>query len=300
MVNKMTHKRFRDGFITAIGTPLDNNGNLIKESFKKHIDDQIKANISGILCMGSMGKQATIKNDVFAEVAETAVDCINSAVPIIVGCMDNSIERVKDRIELIKKIKLDGIALTTPFYHGASQKDLLRFFTQIADYSPFPIYLYDLPQVTKIKIEIDTVVELSKHPNIFGIKCSHDPAYVRKLYDHFKENQDFDIISAQVDLMDVFYRYGLKLQLDGIFCLFPEWMKELKNSIDKSNWRKAAYIQQRITSFRDKLLKLDVSPAFSYGMNLLGYKGNFAPDYCKLEKENKDKVCKLMKEYGLT
>ncbi len=275
-------------------------GNLVKESFKKHINDQIKANISGILCMGTMGKQATIKNNVFVEVAETAVNCINSAVPVIVGCMDNSIERVKDRIELIKKFKLDGIALTTPFYHGSSQKDLLRFFGEIADYSPFPIYLYDLPQVTKIKTEIDTVIESSKHTNIAGIKCSHDPAYVRKLHDHFKENHDFDVISAQVDLMDVFYRYGIKLQLDGIFCLFPEWMKELKASLDKEDWGKAKLVQQRITSFRDKLIKLDVFPAFSYGMNLLGYEGNFAPDYCELGKEGKDKVCELMKEYGLT
>ena len=292
-------KRFSDGFITAVGTPLDEKGNLVKESFGKHIDDQIKANISGILCMGTMGKQATIKNNVFAEVAETAVDCINSDVPVIVGCMDNNIERVKDKIDSIQKLKLDGIALTTPFYHGASQKDLLRFFTQIADDSPFPIYLYDLPQVTKIKTEIDTVIELSKNANIAGIKCSHDPAYVRKLHDHFKENNDFDVISAQVDLMDIFYRYGLKLQLDGIFCLFPEWMKELKASVDKEDWEKAAYIQQRITSFRDKLLELDVFPAFSYGMNLLGYKGNFAPDYCELEEKGEDKVNKLMKEYGL-
>jgi len=293
------NRRFSEGFITAIGTPLDKNENLVKESFKKHIDDQIKANISGILCMGSMGKQATIKNNVFAEVAETAVDCINSVLPVIVGCMDNGIGRVKDRIDSIKKLKIDGIALTTPFYHGASQKDLLIFFTEIANYSPFPLYLYDLPQVTKIKIEIDTVVELSKHPNIAGIKCSHDPAYVRKLHDYFKKNQDFDIISAQVDLMDVFYRYGLKLQLDGIFCLFPEWMKELKASLDKEDWRKAELVQKRITSFRDKILELDVFPAFSYGMNLLGYEGNFASDYCKLEKESKNKVYRLMKEYKL-
>ena len=148
------HKRFKDGFITAVGTPLDEEGNLIKESFRKHIDDQIKANISGILCMGSMGKQATIKNSTFVETAKIAVDCINSAIPVIVGCMDNSIERVKDRIDHIKKLNIDGIALTTPFYYGASQKGLLRFFTQIADYSPFPIYLYDLPQVTKIQTEI--------------------------------------------------------------------------------------------------------------------------------------------------
>ena len=293
------HKRFKDGFITAVGTPLDEEGNLIKESFRKHIDDQIKANISGILCMGSMGKQATIKNNVFIEVAETAVDCISSAVPVIVGCMDNSIERVKDRIDSIKKLKIDGIALTTPFYDGASQKDLLRFFTRIADYSSFPIYLYDLPQITKIKMEIDTVIELSKHSNIVGIKCSHDPTYVRKLYDYFKENQKFDVISAQVDLVDMFYRYGLKLQLDGIFCLFPEWMKELKASLDKEDWGKAKLVQQRITSFRDKLLELDVFPAFSYGMNLLGYKGNFAPDYCELGEESKDKVYRLIKEYGL-
>ena len=68
---------------------------------------------------------------------------------------------------------------------------------------------------------------------------------------------------------------------------------------DKNEWEKAAAIQQRITAFRDEMLKLDVLPAFSYGMNLLGYDGNFAPDYCKLEKGKKEMVYKLMKEYKL-
>jgi len=293
------YKRFSEGFITAIGTPLDRDGNLVKNSFKKHIEDQIKANVSGILCMGSMGQQASIKNNIFVDVAEASVSYIAFRVPIIVGCMDNSIERVKDRIDLIKKFKIDGIAVTTPFYYGLNQEDLLRFFTRIADYSLCPVYLYDLPQVTKTKIEIKTVLTLSKHSNIAGIKCSHDPVFVRKLHDLFKEDQNFDIIAAQPDLIDVFYKYGLKLHLDGIYCLFPGWMKELKSCIDKSNWDKVTIIQQRITSFRDKLLPLDTFPAFSHGMNLLGYEGNFAPDYCKLEQENKDKIYKLMREYKL-
>jgi hypothetical protein len=53
----------------------------------------------------------------------------------------------------------------------------------------------------------------------------------------------------------VFYRYGIKRHLDGFFCLFPDWIKELKDCIDNNDWKKAASVQHRITSFGDKLMK---------------------------------------------
>ena len=61
------------GFVPALGTPLDENGRLCKESYAAQINRMLDAGAVGLLCMGSMGQQAFISNDICVEVAETAV-----------------------------------------------------------------------------------------------------------------------------------------------------------------------------------------------------------------------------------
>ncbi|KXB05336.1 hypothetical protein AKJ51_05135 [candidate division MSBL1 archaeon SCGC-AAA382A20] len=146
-------------------------------------------------------------------------------------------------------------------------------------------------------MESGTVKKIAEHENVWGIKCSHDPAYVRELHDFFEGDDNFHVISAQVDLMDVFYRYGIKRHLDGIFCLFPEWIGELKECIDRDDWRSAASIQKRITPCRNKYIELGDSSAFTYCMNRLGYEGDFTPDYSDLDPKTEKSAEKLLTKY---
>ena len=55
----------------------------------------------------------------------------------------------------LKDLDIDAVVATTPYYFVSAQSDLIGYFTRIADRSPVPLYLYDLPQVTKVKIELD-------------------------------------------------------------------------------------------------------------------------------------------------
>jgi 4-hydroxy-tetrahydrodipicolinate synthase len=81
----------KDGFVTALGTPLDESGALIKSSFEKHVKDQIACGASALLVMGTMGNEAFIRDSVYPTVARVAVDAAGGKVPILVGAMDNSI-----------------------------------------------------------------------------------------------------------------------------------------------------------------------------------------------------------------
>ena len=98
---------FKNGFYTALGTHLDENGNLVEASLRKHINQQIEAGASGILLMGSMGIEAYIKNSAYAEIVRVAVDEVAGRLPLFVGAMDNSIVKVKEKIDMIKGAKID-------------------------------------------------------------------------------------------------------------------------------------------------------------------------------------------------
>ena len=106
----------KPGFVPALGTPLDKNGQLLVDSYKKQICDQIDAGAVGLLCMGSMGIQAYLKNDVYPVVAKTAVEAAAGRVPVFVGAMDCSIARAKDRMAAMEALPIDGFVFTAPYY----------------------------------------------------------------------------------------------------------------------------------------------------------------------------------------
>ena len=87
----------KTGFVPALGTPIDENGNLVVDSYKKQIETMIAQGAAAILSMGSMGQQAFLRNEVCAETAKVAVEAVKGRVPVYVGCMDNSISRAASR-----------------------------------------------------------------------------------------------------------------------------------------------------------------------------------------------------------
>ena len=121
----------KKGFYCALGTPLDQEGNIIKHSLEAHIENQIAAGASGLLLMGTMGMLGCIKTDQYQIAVETAVEVVNKRVPLLVGAADNSIARVKDRLSVLSKYDV-SVVLTAPYYFGMSQQTAMTYFETAA------------------------------------------------------------------------------------------------------------------------------------------------------------------------
>ncbi|GGD51948.1 dihydrodipicolinate synthase family protein [Paenibacillus nasutitermitis] len=290
----------RDGFYPAIGTPLDEQGNVIVSSLKLHVEDQLTADPAALLVMGSMGNQPTVKNSEYAKVAQIAVDAAKGDCPVFVGVMDNSIERVLDRINSLKDLKIDGVVATTSFYFGMNQSEVQRFFEQIAASSKFPVYMYDLPGVTKTKIEVSTATQLMQLDNIVGIKTGDLPT-ARELHRTQQQNgTNFDVLFSGLDVFDVAYGYGLTKQLDGMFACTTPINKRLYTSLAAGDQKMASQCLDDILLLRNTFVSVGVFNGFTYAMNLLGFEGGFGPDYnIKLDSAAQDKVKQCMLQLKL-
>lgn len=270
-------EKLKRGFYTAMGTPLDKNGNVVAESLSKEIDMQIEAGASGLLLMGSMGIESAVKNSAYKEAVRVAVEATKGRVPLFVGAMDNSIERVKDRIDMIKEYDFDAIVLTTPFYSVCPDAENINFFEKIADYSPKPVFLYDLAVVTKQKITYPMVQQLSKHPNIKGIK-SGDIVLARQVKNNLP---DFEFLFSNIDIFDVAISYGIDKVLDGMFSSTPVNSKKFIEAAWAGDMETCKNVLDTILSFRDFYIsqKGTLLATYSESMNLLGMDGIFCFDY---------------------
>ena len=283
------------GFYPALGTPLDENGKLIKDSFVRQINAMIDAGARGVLCMGSMGAEAALDLQTYAETAKVAAETVNGRVPLFIGAMDNSIFKIRERVETLKGLQFDGVVLTTPFYSTTSAANLIRFFNEAAAISPKPVYLYDLPGVTKQKITYEMVVELQKNPNIKGIK-SGDIVLGRQVHLNFPE---FEFLFSNLDIFDVGLTFGLPAVLDGMFTCTPVNSKLFAEAVSKENWREAGIYLDRILSLRNAFLPSGVWPAYTVCMNLLGFTGNYGFGYEAPPSDTEVAQMKaLMKEIG--
>lgn len=289
-----------DGFITALGTPLDNAGEVVVSSLQRHVEDQVQAGAAALLVMGSMGQQPYIKASEPVRIARTVVDTVKGASPVLVGVMDNSIGRVKERIEELRGLDIDGVVMTTPYYYPMSQEDIKAFFTALASTSPFPIYLYDLTVVTQSKITADTAAQLMTVPNIAGIKTG-DLTTARVL-SRLKAsvNPAFSVMFSGLDLFDAAYAYGIRQNLDGMFSCTAAIGSRMYKALAKGDSVTAAQALDDILLVRDTFIQVGVFPAFTHSMNLLGFEGSFHPDYMKpLNAERQEIVKACMKQVNL-
>ena len=289
----------RKGFYTALGTPLNEKGEFLPGSFVRQVEEQLHCGASGLLVMGSMGIGAMVKNSKYRKVAKAAADAVRGSCPVFVGVADASAARVKERIYCLSGLKIDGVVSTIPYYETLSQDAAVTFFRTIADGSPFPVYLYDLPSVTKTPLSYDTVVALSRHDNIRGIKTGN-LVTARKLLAEYGESERFETFFSNLDLFDVASRYGIVKNLDGMFSCTAPIARKLYDQMDAGNWEKAAYYLDQIISLRDVFVRTGIFPGFTCAMNLLGYEGSFSPDYAGAAgEEQKRMVGKGMRKIGM-
>jgi dihydrodipicolinate synthase/N-acetylneuraminate lyase len=262
-------------FTTAIGTPLTEDERLHEKGLQAHLADQWGAGISGILVAGSMGAMQLLSDDTYVYLVERSVQLSKGRGEVFVGAGDAGFARTRDRIRFLNEQKIDGVVVLPPFLFSFGQEELIDYYRGLADVSRAPLYLYDLPALTRTKLRLETVLELARHPNIRGIKCSDEPGYTRQLID--LATNSFRVIIAQLDLIDVFLRHGVRDHLDGMFAIAPGWVVALGRCAERGDWDAAARYQRNISALRRVLMKHGVFPTFTVLMNARGIQGRFAP-----------------------
>ncbi len=267
----------KKGFYCALGTPFDNDGNVILDSLKKHIESQVGAGASGILLMGTMGIGGCVRDSSYEPAIKAAVEANGGRATLMVGASDTSIARVKDRLKVLARYDVCPV-LTPPFYLKTGRAGLINYFTEAAASTSQDIYLYDHEPITKHKLTCDIVLELSKIPNIKGIK-SADPVLIRLLHDSKEIKADFTPIFSNSDLFAMGYEYGIDRYLDGIFACMPQSIGKVQRCFGAGDMDGAKAVLAAMMNARDQMLTVGIWPAFTCAMNLLGFEGSFSPDY---------------------
>ncbi|KNC06337.1 4-hydroxy-tetrahydrodipicolinate synthase [Pseudomonas coleopterorum] len=158
------------GSMVALVTPMDAQGRLDWDSLSKLVDFHLQEGTHAIVAVGTTGESATLDYEEHIKVIEHVVKQVNGRIPVIAGTGANSTREAVELTRNAKRAGADACLLVTPYYNKPTQEGLYQHFKHVAETVDIPQILYNVPGRTACDMLADTVVRLSKVPNIIGIK----------------------------------------------------------------------------------------------------------------------------------
>ena len=158
------------GSLVALITPMNQDGSINYEQLHDLIDWHIENGTDGIVAVGTTGESATLPVEEHLAVIEATVKHVNKRVPVIAGTGANN---TVEAIALSKAAEQAGADYTlsvVPYYNKPSQEGIYQHFKAIAEATSIPMVIYNVPGRTVVSMSNDTILRLSKIPNIVGVK----------------------------------------------------------------------------------------------------------------------------------
>ena len=163
-----------NGILPPLTTPFDREGNVDYESLQRNILRYNDTGLAGYVALGSNGEAVHLTPDERTRVIETIRRAASPDHTVIAGVNEFSTRAAIEAARSAAGAGADCALVVTPYFYKShmTQAALAAFFTQVADASPVPVLIYNVPQNTGVVIEPATIAHLASHENIIGVKDS--------------------------------------------------------------------------------------------------------------------------------
>ena len=232
------------GLGTALITPFKEDGTIDFQSLSAMIEHQVDGGVDYLVIMGTTSEAPTITHEEQDQIIAHVVKQVAGRVPLVLGVGGNSTAAVVQRLgELRERLLTDFAAIlsVTPYYNRPQQEGLYLHFSAVAEASPVPVILYNVPKRTGVNLLPETTRRIyDAHPQkIMGIKeaCGSIEQFTETVN---LSNGDFSVMSGDDDLAYEMMKAGG----DGLISVASNaWPKEMKQIVAE----KDAMMQQRLS-----------------------------------------------------
>jgi 4-hydroxy-2-oxoglutarate aldolase len=163
-----------EGVFAAIPTPFYSDERIYFRKLEANMARYSRSLLSGMLVLGSTGEAVMLGDAESCDVLRVAADAAAPEKVLIAGVSRQSVKHTVEMAEAAAGFHYDAILVHAPAYYARqmSAAAVLSYFRSVADRSPLPVVLYNIPQCVPYQIPIELIAELAQHPNIIGLKDS--------------------------------------------------------------------------------------------------------------------------------
>ncbi|MCX2564181.1 4-hydroxy-tetrahydrodipicolinate synthase [Acetobacter thailandicus] len=294
----MSHTRFT-GSVTALITPMNQDGSLDFPSLEKLVDWQIKEGTSALCAMGTTGESPTLSHDEHHAVVERTIKIAGGRVPVIAGAGSNSTAEAIDLARHAEKAGASAALVVTPYYNKPTQEGLYRHFTAIADAISIPVILYNIPGRSVVEISVETFARLAKHGNITGVKDATAnllrPLQLRRAID-----KPFNQLSGEDGTAVAFLAAGGDGCISVTSNIAPALCAAVQKAWQYNKTDEAIALQDKLLPLHDALFCESNPAPVKYAASLLGLAGETTRlPLAPLTETSRQKVKQALMDTGL-
>ncbi len=291
-------KHIFEGSGVALITPFKD-GKVDFEALENLVEWHIQQGTDALIACGTTGEASTLEDDEHIAIVKSVIEKTKGRVPVIAGSGSNNTAHAIWMSKELEKIGVDALLIVTPYYNKCTQKGLIAHYTSIADAVTIPIILYSVASRTGVNIEPSTVVALSSHPRIVGLKeASGNISQVVEIARVIPEG--FSLYSGNDDMIVPLLSCGGQGVISVLGNVIPKDVHDMVIHYLNGDVKSACRLQLATKPLNDALF-CEVNPIpVKHAMNLMGKcSANMRQPLSPMEPINLERLTKEMKAYGV-
>jgi 4-hydroxy-tetrahydrodipicolinate synthase len=242
------------GIVPPLITPLHWDRSLDLKSLQKTLDHVVHGGVHGVFILGTTGESSSLSMEVKTQLITATCSLLSNQIPVLVGITDCSFSESLQLASIAQRSGAFALVAAPPFYMNIGQEELVNYYSQLADQVSLPVFLYNMPSHTKVSLEIETVLALSEHPNIIGIKdSSANGAYFQSLLHLLRHKPHFTITVGPEEMLAETVLMGGHGAVAGGANLFPKLYVSLYEAALRKDFEKIHFLQRQVMEVSTQL-----------------------------------------------
>ncbi|MEM9368329.1 MAG: dihydrodipicolinate synthase family protein [Planctomycetota bacterium] len=239
------------GIVPPLVTPLASRDVLDLDGLERLLEHVIAGRVSGIFVLGTTGEAPSLSYRLRRQLISESLRIVAGRVPVLVGVTDTAFVESVRLAEHAANEGADAAVLTTPYYFPAGQTELLSYVRNIQPRIPLPLMLYNMPGLTKVWFEIETLRQLADTGAIIGVKdSSGDLDYFARLCELKSMRDDWSVLMGPEALLAEAHGLGADGGVNGGANVAPQWFARCHQALVDDQAETVAEFQSKIQAFQ--------------------------------------------------
>ncbi|MRG85013.1 4-hydroxy-tetrahydrodipicolinate synthase [Salinibacillus xinjiangensis] len=285
------------GIYTAMLTPFKDDYTIDEVATRNLVNHLIDRGVDGLFILGTNGEFFSMSHEEKVHFAKIVVNEVKGRVSVCAGTGAISTDEVIMLTKDMETIGIDIVSVLTPYLMTISQQELTSHYTKVAESTNLPILMYHMPGRTNNELQPETVKELSRIPNIVGIKDSTGDFNQILKYIEITD-EDFSVLSGADPLILWTLLAGGKGAIAASSNMVPELVVSIYKHWKNGEIQKAYDAQQKLRMLREASSMASTPAVFKKAMELLGIPvGPPRLPVKEIPKDVENKIIEILKHY---
>lgn len=229
-------------------TPLRDRDALDTAGLERLIEHILAGGVQGLFILGTSGEGPGLSYRLRREVIQAVCRQMRGRVPVLVGITDTSFTEAIGIAKCAADAGAQAVVTAGPFYLPTAQPELIDYIERLVQELPLPLFIYNMPQLTKVHFEPETLRQLTHLDKIIGLKdSSGDLAYYDKLIALKQQRPDWSVLVGPEHLLAETVRRGGDGGVNGGANFYPQLFVQLYQAVRAGETQRAEALQKRLT-----------------------------------------------------